>query len=140
MKRSKLRVESKSDTAQLKRDIQALLRAIAIKRDGGCILRGRGGCSEVLQADHLITRANSATYGDPRNIICLCVYHHIFFKKQYSQIFWEMVEQKVGPARWAWYKLARDDKTHQKMDWQLVKIALTQELERIQAWVNPRAN
>jgi hypothetical protein len=47
---------------------------IVILRDGGCILRDTPHASAcngyakdghlILQADHLITRANSATYGD----------------------------------------------------------------------------
>ena len=30
----------------------------------------------VLQADHLITRANSATYADYRLLVCVCKGHH----------------------------------------------------------------
>lgn len=140
LKRSKMRLVGVSNASVLKREIQALVRAIVIKRDGGCLLRGHGNCTEILQGEHLITRANSATYGDTRNVICLCTYHHLFFKRQYSQLYWEMVEQKLGPVRWAWYKMARDDRTPHKMDWKLVKIALTQELERTPAYVDPRAN
>lgn len=73
MKRSLLNVEGQSDTATIKRNIQALLRQIVIKRDGGCILRKKRWCNDpVLQADHLITRANSATYGDSRLVVCVC--------------------------------------------------------------------
>ncbi len=139
MKRGKLRVQGQSDSAHLKRDIQALLRAIAIKRDGGCLLRGKGNCTEVLQAEHLITRANPRTFADMRNIVCLCTYHHLFFKKQYSQLYWELIEQRIGPTRWAWYKLARDDLSYFKADWKLAKLALTEELKRTRAYVDPRA-
>ncbi len=57
--------------------IQALVREIVIKRDGGCILRNKRRCGgdvgfAVLQADHLITRANSATFADTRLIVCVC--------------------------------------------------------------------
>ncbi len=128
MKRTKLRLVGVSETSTIKRDIQALLRAIVIKRDGGCVLKGHGQCTEILQAEHLITRANNATYGDTRNCVALCTYHHLFFKPQYSQLYWELIEKKIGPARWAWYLLARDDRTPQKQDWALVKLALTQEL------------
>jgi len=30
----------------------------------------------ILQADHLITRANAATFADTRLIVCLCRDHH----------------------------------------------------------------
>ena len=62
------------------------MREIVIKRDGGCILRDIQGVSQcngyrkdgklILQADHLITRANSATYADTRLIVCVCKGHH----------------------------------------------------------------
>lgn len=139
LQRTKLRLVGVSDSATLKRDIQALLRAIAIRRDGGCILRGHGHCTEILQAEHLITRTNSRTFADMRNIVCLCTYHHLFFKKQHSQLYWELIEQKIGPTRWGWYKMARDDRTYFKPDWKLAKLALTEELKNTRAYTDPRA-
>jgi len=38
-KRSKLRVVGHSTTAEIKQEIQSILRQIVIRRDGGCILR-----------------------------------------------------------------------------------------------------
>src|SRR5258708_5176717 len=72
-----LRVKGVSTASQLKEEIQALLRAIAIKRDRGCILRMERDCGgeigqAVLQADHLISRSNSATFADERLVVCLC--------------------------------------------------------------------
>jgi hypothetical protein len=73
--------KGKSDVALIKDDIQAYCRDIVILRDGGCIFRNEPGhvCSGfakdghlILQADHLITRANSATYADTRLIVCVC--------------------------------------------------------------------
>lgn len=130
LKRSNLRSKGKSATSVIKDEIQALLRACVIKRDGGCILRGHGNCTEVLQGEHLITRATSGYYGDLRNLVCLCSYHHIFFKPQYSQIYWEYVREKIGPVRWAWYEFAKEDRTAHKMDWQLVKLSLELELQK----------
>jgi hypothetical protein len=85
-RRTPLASKGKSDTAKIKDDIQALLRAIVIQRDRGCILRGVHGVSPcngfnsasdlILQADHLITRANSATYSDYRLVVCVCKGHH----------------------------------------------------------------
>jgi hypothetical protein len=76
-RRGRLRVEGHSETAELKREIQSLVRDIVILRDKGCILRDIRRCNgvpglAVLQADHLITRANSATYADTRHIVCVC--------------------------------------------------------------------
>lgn len=44
LKRSKLRLEGVSDTAQTKKRIQALVREIVILRDKGCILRFKRPC------------------------------------------------------------------------------------------------
>lgn len=51
-------------------------------RDGGCIFKKEQGhiCTGfapksghlVLQADHLLSRSNSATYADTRLIVCVC--------------------------------------------------------------------
>jgi hypothetical protein len=72
-KRTPLRQKGTSPTAEAKENIQALLRDIVILRDGGCILRNIRHCSDlVLQCDHLITRANSATYADSRLCVCVC--------------------------------------------------------------------
>lgn len=136
---STLKKEGKSEVALAKKRIQALLRELAIRRDGGCILRKHLGmlpsryreCDEVLQAEHLNTRGASGSYGDMRNIVCLCRRHHIFFKPQYSQLYWEIVEKHLGEEGWAWYKRVRDDyKAHpmRLWDWQQVELALKQDL------------
>lgn len=101
-RKTALNVVGHSDTAQLKENIQAELRRIVIARDGGCIFRPRrvrvfgagtpaqevrfstvpecGGYAKdghlILQADHLLTRANSATFADPRLVVCVCKAHH----------------------------------------------------------------
>lgn len=133
MKRGKLRVAGKSDTATVKREIQALLREYAIARDGGCVLKdkGAGVCAGPLQAEHLVSRANSASFGDMRNIICLCQRHHIFWKPQNSRLYWELVEEIIGPERWAWIKRVEADKRPYKMDWCLIKVALEQEVRKL---------
>ena len=74
-----LKIQGNSETSLVKQRIQDLVRAIVIKRDGGCIFRHSydvTGCNGftldgrlILQADHLITRANSATYADTRLIV-----------------------------------------------------------------------
>ena len=139
MKRTPLRRKSKSPTTVIKDEIQALVRQIVIKRDGGCILRHHpqsGQCGGhrqdgelILQGEHLVTRSNSASFGDTRNIVCLCKRHHIFFKPQHSQIYWEIIEKHLGKAGWERFKMIRDDRTPQKIDWKLTKLALEQELK-----------
>lgn len=123
----------KSPSAVIKRRIQALVRQIAIIRDGGCILRdaGVGNCSTTLQGEHLITRQNSATFGDMRNIVCLCSTHHIFWKPQHSRRYWELIEERIGKKRWSWLKLAEADHSTHKPDWKIVEIVLQNEFEAI---------
>src|SRR5271157_5163425 len=86
--KTKLRVIGDSDTARTKQEIQEVLRELVILRDGGCIVRNlhyrdfpECGCYRndgelILQADHLVTRANAATFADTRLIVCLCKAHH----------------------------------------------------------------
>jgi hypothetical protein len=91
-RKTPLRANGKSDTALTREHIQAELRRIVIERDGGCIFQkplmdGRslgipycGGYAKdghlILQADHLLTRANSATFADPRLVVAVCKAHH----------------------------------------------------------------
>ena len=79
MRRTKLRVSGHSTTTELKTEIQALLRQLVMKRDGGCVLRDIRMCGGelgvegvVLQADHLISRSHSATFADSRLVVCVC--------------------------------------------------------------------
>jgi hypothetical protein len=105
------------------------VRAIVIARDGGCILDpmratslyfksarslglnplGVPPCNGyakdghlILQADHLLSRGNSAAYADTRLIVCLCKGHHGWKsvgsnlrKKEYDAI----VRQLLSPDR-----------------------------------------
>lgn len=147
-RKSPIRILGKDPVSVTKREIQALLRLLAIKRDGGCVLRhyeaaGARTCAGrklngelVSQAEHLITRANSVTFGDMRNIVCLCPYHHLLFKKQYGSLYWELIEREIGPERWAWMKRAEQDKRPYKIDWKLVKLALEQDLKHEEETLN----
>lgn len=161
---TKLRVAGKSEVSETKRNIQALLREIVIRRDGGCILRainaydflegGRIGIARripslppcngydkngelILQGDHLITRANSATYADPRLVVCVCKGHHGWKsvgsnarKKQYDEIVRTLLP-KDRVALWdrceaeSW----RPSRKYQT-DWVLAEIALKNELRQ----------
>lgn len=151
---TKLRVAGKSEVSEIKREIQDTLRAIVIKRDDGCILRHNfdnpngwtiptcNGYDKngklVLQADHLISRSNSATYADSRLVVCVCKGHHGWKsvgsnarKKQYDEIvrtllpkdrveLWDKCEAvSWRPTRTGIY------------DWKLAEIALEKELKAL---------
>jgi hypothetical protein len=144
--RSRLRIQSDDDSAEVKRRIQAFLRECVIIRDGGCVLRlypesgACGGCRNdgqlILQAEHLVTRSNSVSYGDLRNIVCLCQRHHGFFKPQYSRLYWELIERHIGPERWAWIKRVEADRRPYRFylaDWKALEVGLTADLAKLRA-------
>lgn len=139
LKRTRIRVKGHPETKDLKKEVQSLVRAIAIARDGGCVLRHfseAGKCGGVrsdgeliLQAEHLLTRSNSGTFGDMRNIVCLCLRHHSFFKTQHGKIYWELIRKHIGEKRWSWLKRAEQDRTPHKVDWKLAIIDLKNQLK-----------
>jgi len=161
----KLHVLGHSTSAQLKREIQGLVRDIVIKRDGGCIFRDldkfsfdvlgvkfpltmpafeippcNGYANDghlILQADHLITRANSATYADTRLIVCVCKGHHGWksiagnrWKSRYDAV----VKTLIGEERVKLWERMEADRTPHHMgigDWKLVLVALRAEYEKL---------
>lgn len=141
LKRTPLRLVGHSSTSELKQEIQELLRTICIHRDGGCILRNyskAGKCGGyrkdgalILQAEHLVTRSNSLSFADTRNIVILCRNHHIFFKPQHSSLYWELIQEHLGEEKWEWIKRVRDDYTPHKIDLKLELLALKQELKKL---------
>jgi hypothetical protein len=133
-----------------------------IKRDGGCIFRGinayvfldggkigiahklsgfpkcnghRNDGELILQADHLITRANSATYADTRLIVCVCKGHH-GWKKWNEARYNELLREVLSPERVAlWDKChaARYKPTRMyASDWKMELAALKRELATYQ--------
>lgn len=140
IKRKKgLRMRGISDESVLKDMIQAKLREVVIKRDGGCVLRdypetGRCGPYKangelVLQAEHLNSRSHAISFADSRLAVCLCQRHHIYWKPQNSQRYWEIIEGEIGPTRWELFKKVRADRMSHKVDWKLALIGLEQELK-----------
>lgn len=134
-----LKRKGKSETTKLKDEIQRLVRAIVIKRDGGCILRKVRHCGgdigdAVLQADHLITRANSATYADTRLIVCLCRPCHGGFKQWHPKEYDALVKTLLSPEIVAlWERCEKESWTPKRVgayDWRLEILALEQELAR----------
>ncbi len=136
-----MRVTGSSDTAKTKEHIQALLRAIVILRDGGCILRNVRHCNgvegqAVLQADHLITRSNSATFADHRLVVCVCKSCHFWKsvgsnknKAQYD----DLVKSIIEPERVALWETCEKDswRPHRtsSMDWKLQAAYLKTKLD-----------
>lgn len=141
MKRTRLKRKSQSATALIKDEIQALLRLIVIKRDGGCILRHypeTGQCGGyrqdgelILQAEHLHTRSNSVSFADSRLVVCLCMRHHIFYKPQHADEYYRIVKKHIGKARTKLLEAVQQDYRAYKMDWQLEKLALGKELKKL---------
>ena len=139
-RKTKLRVAGKSSASEDKREIQSLLRQIVMKRDKGCILRMERCGNEldtpgvVFQADHLVTRANSATYADHRLVVCVCRGCHgwkHWHKEQYDALIktilpedtvrlWEKAEQ----SRWR-------PTNRSGSDWKLEIVALKQYLTQL---------
>lgn len=138
--RAALKAMSDSPSAVSKRNIQALLREYVILRDGGCILRNVRRCGgdigyAVLQADHLITRSNSATYADSRLVVCVCKPCHAWKslgnnrrKAEYDTL----VKTLLPSERVAlWEACERDDWRPNRAgayDWQVAEAALRHEL------------
>ena len=132
MKRTRLNKYSSHSAAQAKREIQALLRELVIKRDGGCVLRKLRHCNDpVLQADHLITRANSATYADYRLVVCLCRSCHgwkHFRKEEYDSILRGILPKDRVEL---WEKCLRESWRPVKMDWQKEAMFIRQEIKKL---------
>lgn len=143
-RKTSLKVKGSSDIATTKDSIQALLRAIVILRDKGCILRNVRHCNgiegqAVLQADHLITRANSATFADHRLVVCVCRSCHGWKslgsnlrKAQYD----ELVKTIIEPERVALWEACEKDswRPHRtsSMDWRLQEAYLKTKLGAMQ--------
>lgn len=146
-KRGRLRARAENDTNIVKDNIQALARSIVIIRDGGCILRnstldGVPECNGlkkdgtlILQADHLITRGNAATYSDTRLIVCVCKGHHHW--KTYSKERYDAVVRSLLSVD----RVVLWDRAHAHRyeanrkftnDWRLDEAALKSELAALQ--------
>ena len=127
-----------SETSVLREKAQELLRQIAFARDGVCVMSNypeTGKCGGyrkdgelILQAEHLLSRSNSATFGDMRNIVLLCKYHHIFWKPKNSLLYWKLIPKIIGRKRWLWLQRCREDRTAHKIDLILILLDLQQQL------------
>lgn len=144
MKKSPLRRKGKSETSKTKDRIQKLLRECVILRDKGCILRHyteAGKCGGyrndgelILQAEHLNTRERNISFGDLRNIVCLCLYHHGYFKQKQGALYWDLVRRHIGEKRWKWLQRVITDRKVYPMgayEWGLTEKVLQQELQKL---------
>lgn len=147
LRRTKLRLVGHSSTTELKNEIQALLRQIAIRRDGGCILRNYkseitpryqdcGGYRKdgelILQAEHLHTRSNLSTFADTRLIVCLCKRHHGYYKPQHSDEYYEIVKKHIGKERADLLKRVKEDRgVHRGIDLKMELLNLKKELLKL---------
>lgn len=143
LKRTRLKVVGDNSTAVLKARIQALVRLICAYRDGGCVLRNLRHCGgeavvdkreiisdNVIQADHLITRANSATFADTRLIVCLCKNCHAW-KHWHEKEYEKLVRTTLSSERKRlWNRCEEDRQAHRtwKPDWNLAITLLEREL------------
>lgn len=140
--RTALRKKGKSKLSKTKDRIQALVRQIVMARDKGCVLRDIRHCGAILgttghvfQADHLITRSNSATFADTRLIVCVCKSCHGWKslgsnlrKKQYDDLVRSILPKDRVDL---WDRAENDSWRATKMDWALEEVALKKELEKI---------
>lgn len=146
LRRTKLRLVGVSSTAELKKEIQATLREIVIKRDGGCFLRNYskritpqysqcGGYRKdgelILQAEHLHTRSNAASFSDSRLVVCVCRNHHIYYKPQHSVEYNELAREYIGEANAKLWDYVRQDRLSHKLDLKVELMALKQELKKL---------
>lgn len=88
----------------------------------------------ILQAEHLNTRERNISYGDMRNIVCLCQRHHGYFKQQNGALYWDLIRRHIGPERWEWLQRVIADRTTYTFtshDWLKIEVALRQELATV---------
>lgn len=138
-----MKLRNHSQTNDVKDEIQDVVRDIVIKRDGGCIAREtdwhtcngyRKDGQLILQADHLITRGNAATYADTRLIVCVCKGLHGWKKwneKEYETRIRPLLSEE---RQHLWDKAhAARFQPHRKFtyDWKIELSALKQELSRL---------
>lgn len=141
LKRTRIRIKGKSTASELKREIQSLLRSVAILRDGGCVFRnfpqsgncgGRNKKGELtLQGDHLHSRVHAVSFGDSRLCICVCPRHHLFYKRQYPAEYEKIARKVIGKERTKLLDRVREDWRPYKMDWVLVKLGLEKEIRNL---------
>jgi len=144
-RKTPLRKQSQSTSALFKVQIQDTLRLLVTARDKGCILRdSRCGVTAelidnkvvsntVIQADHLITRSNSATYADHRLVVCLCKGCHGW--KHWNEKEYDILVKRIlsKDRVQLWERCEEERMSHRavKMDWAMELLALKQQLREL---------
>ena len=135
-KNTGLRKKGKSDLAQCKDRIQKLLTTIVRIRDGGCIFRNypeAGECSGYTAADHIISRTRAISYGDLRNVVCVCQRHHIYWKPQNPLSYSRIIKTHLKEGYNWIVRVEMDNKTYpmKLWDWLKIELALSHELSKM---------
>tara|TARA_R110000868_G_C10970396_1_gene769743 strand:+ start:12156 stop:12698 length:543 start_codon:yes stop_codon:yes gene_type:complete len=145
LKRTKIRLVGTSTKAELKAEIQAILRQIVIARDGGCFLRNyesevtpqyrncggyRNDDDLILQAEHLHSRSNANSFSDSRLVVCVCQRHHIYYKPQHSAEYNLLARKFIGEKKSLLWDKVISDRSPVKVDLKLELIVLKQELKK----------
>lgn len=134
LRKTRLRVVGDNDTALRKKEIQSLVREIVIARDKTCILRKIRLCGDkILQADHLITRSNSATFADTRLIVCICRSCHLWKKYNKEEYDSAVYNSLSNERRKLWDECQKFRSAHKtyKMDWGAEILNLKRELKAV---------
>ena len=94
----------------------------------------------VLQADHLITRANSATFAEMRLVVCVCKRCHSWKSlgdNMRKALYDQLVRSLLPPDRVALWDRAEQDMWRavrtSATDWKLAELALIADRDRMVA-------
>lgn len=131
-----------NESTKIKNRIQALLRQIALIRDGGCVLENvvghcnglKGDGSLVLQYDHLNSRAFNVSFADIRLGVILCKGHHAWkhFSDSNKKLYDRLVREIIGSERTQLWDLVEEDRKPYHMslwEWTKVEISLIKDLQ-----------
>ena len=133
-KKSKLRKWGTTPINKVKQRIQKLLTQAVRVRDKGCIFKdkGFGACNGFTAADHIITRQRTLLYADLRNCVCVCTYHHIWWKPSNPTLYTEIVRKKIGEEIYKeLHELAKKTTQYTLRDWLAIELNLKREIAKI---------
>lgn len=94
-----VKMRKKGPITKAKERIQKLLTQIVRKRDGGCALADfpeAGKCGGHTMADHIRSRKYASTYARSENAVCLCMVHHLYWKRQNPLEWVKLIEEFLG--------------------------------------------
>jgi hypothetical protein len=128
LRKTPLRKKSGKDNQKWKNKCDILAQKICVS-GGTCSAQGYGfDCSTQLQWAHLKSRRFAVIRHDPKNSTCLCAAHHRFFTDHPD--LWRDFIEEMFPGRWAY--LNERLRENVKVDYQLLHVALSEQLRAIQ--------